>query len=102
MVDVRLSGVDTTTGQIRVLQDGDVAVDASGVGVSDIPYTPTVSNAQTVFTLPTTPTRPDGVVMVVNGASYFPPTYFTVSGDTVTWLDLFVLEATDAVQFKYV
>tara|TARA_B100001109_G_C18642689_1_gene371365 strand:+ start:308 stop:616 length:309 start_codon:yes stop_codon:yes gene_type:complete len=102
MADVRLSGVDASTGQIRVLESGDVPVDSSGVAVGDTNFTPSVANDQTAFTLPTTPTRPDGVVMIINGASYFPPTYFTVSGTSVTWLDLFTLVSTDAVQFKYV
>lgn len=63
------------------------------------PHTPVVANNQTVFTLPFSPNDPALVLVVVNGATYVPPDYFTVSGTTLTWLNRFPLRTTDTIRF---
>jgi hypothetical protein len=38
---------------------------------------------------------------MINGGAYFAPTYFTVAGANITWLNAFALVSTDAVAFRY-
>lgn len=63
------------------------------------PYTPTVADDQTVFILPFVPSDPALVMVVINGATYFPTDYFTVVGATLTWLGAFPMRSTDTVRF---
>lgn len=64
-----------------------------------VPHTPTVADNQVLFTLPFTPNDPALVLVVVNGATYVPTVYFTVSGTTLTWLNVFPLRITDTIRF---
>lgn len=59
------------------------------------------SNGQTVFILSQTPTDPNDVYAIINHVTYTPPAFFTVSGTTVTWFNVFVLDSTDNVRFVY-
>jgi len=103
MANIILSGIDAVTGQKREITINDLAVDSGFIGIGEASYTPgSVTNGQTAFVLPTTPTRPTGVRMFVNGATYSPPTFFSVSGANITWFDLFTLQSSDAVSFKYI
>lgn len=73
-------------------------------GVIGNDYTPSVSNGQTIFHLPSSPFDPGLVVMVIDGIVYYPPTSFTVGGvgnRTITWLGAFALEAVDEVRFYF-
>jgi len=54
-----------------------------------------------MFTLSPTPTNTVSILMLINGGAYYAPTYFTVSGADVTWLDAFVLVSTDEISFRY-
>lgn len=63
------------------------------------PHTPVVADDQTVFSLPFTPNDSASVLVVINGATYFSPDYFTVSGTTLTWLNRFPLRAQNSVRF---
>jgi len=57
---------------------------------------------QTIFTLPVTPVSQASVEFLINAVNYPRATTFTVSGDTVTWLDVpFSLDGQDAVEIKY-
>lgn len=75
----------------------------TGLGTGgDTMYLPvSVTNGQTAFTLSPTPTNTISVIMFINGGAYYAPTYFTVSGANVTWLNAFALVSTDAVAFRY-
>lgn len=65
---------------------------------------PSVSNGQTIFTL-LEDALADNMVFEVNSVSYFPTTYFTITGSgnrTITWLNnLFALDTSDVVRIKY-
>jgi len=43
---------------------------------------------QTAFVLPTTPSNPAAAVLFVKGVQYSNPTFFTLSGTALTWLDV--------------
>lgn len=75
----------------------------TGIGAGgDTLFIPmSVSNGQTLFTLSPAPINTTSVLMLINGGAYFAPTYFTVSGANVTWLNAFMLQSTDAVSFRY-
>jgi hypothetical protein len=60
-----------------------------------------VTNGQTAFTLSPAPTNTVSIIMMINGGAYFAPTYFTVAGANITWLNAFALVSTDAVAFRY-
>ena len=60
-----------------------------------------VANDQTMFTLSPAPTNTTSILMMINGGTYYAPTYFTVSGTDITWLNAFALVSTDAVAFRY-
>lgn len=64
-----------------------------------VPHTPVVANNQTAFTLPFTPNDAALVLVVVNGATYVPPDYFTVVGTALTWGNRFPLRTTDTIRF---
>jgi hypothetical protein len=70
-------------------------------GGFQIEFIPTVANSQTAFTLPSTPLFSAAVLMIINTATYYQPTYFTISGTSVTWLNIFILASTDNVAFIY-
>jgi hypothetical protein len=57
---------------------------------------------QITFILSGAPTEPMSLVLCVNGIEYDDVVHYTVSGTTVTWLNLFVLKTTDKmiIQFK--
>lgn len=60
------------------------------------------SNGQTAFTLAATPKTGEPVMLVVNGVAYRQTTYFTVSGTTLTWLNVgFSMATTDEVTAYY-
>lgn len=79
---------------------------AGGAGAAD-PVTEffTPTPAQTVFNLAQAPADPSDTIMKVNTATYDEgsptPGYFTVSGTTLTWLDVFQLDSTDEVSVTY-
>lgn len=62
----------------------------------------TATSKQTVFSLSDTPVDPDDVELTVNGIEYANGSDFSVSGTTVTWLDvLFTLSAGDCIIIDY-
>jgi len=131
MANIDPTGVDLSTGKGRSFKVGDTLTDDQGnplltqgstgilgsTGISgttgiqgntgigaagDNLFIPgSITNGQTAFTLSPTPTNTTSVIMLINGGAYFPPTYFTVSGANVTWLNAFALVSTDAVSFRY-
>jgi len=57
---------------------------------------------QTVFTLTRAPEEPDSWPLFIEGVQYSSPDFFTVSGTTLTWLDVpFTLPAGARVEFYY-
>lgn len=96
-----IQGVTGFIGSTGILGETGIA-GSTGLGTGgDSLYIPSVANDQTAFTLSPTPTNTASVVMLINGGAYFAPTYFTVSGANVTWLNAFALQSTDAVAFRY-
>lgn len=99
------TGIQGVTGFLGVTGiQGDTGIaGVTGLGTGgDTLYIPSsVTNGQTMFTLSPTPTNTTSVLMLINGGAYFAPTYFTVSGANVTWLNAFMLVSTDAVSFRY-
>ena len=97
-----IQGVTGFYGQTGILGNtGIQGVTGLGTG-GDTMYIPvSVANDQTMFTLSPTPTNTVSIIMFINGGAYYPPTYFTASGSTVTWLNAFALISTDAVAFRY-
>jgi len=60
-------------------------------------------DGQTVFTLPQAPAANTDVILLVNGIQYSSPTFFTVSGTTLTWLDvLFTLTTSMSLEAFYI
>ena len=66
---------------------------------------PAVTNGQTAFTLPSTPTDATTLRMIVNGvvhASVESPSVLTIAANVVTWTDnLHPIASTDEVWFSY-
>jgi len=62
-------------------------------------------NGQTIFTLSRQPHDPTDVQFVINNVLYTEGStggdYFTVSGTTLTWLDVFVIDSGDAIEAIY-
>jgi len=57
---------------------------------------------QTVFALPSVPTNPLNAVLYVEGIGYISPTFFTISSNSLTWLDVpFTLPAGARVEILY-
>lgn len=57
---------------------------------------------QTTFVLPSTPTNPTAALLLVEGIGYSSPTFFTLSGTALTWLDVpFTLPAGARVEILY-
>ena len=67
------------------------------------PFAP--SNGQTIFTLSRTPHDPTDVRLIVNNSEYDEGTdgggYFTVSGTTLTWNNIFVIQSSDLMEAVY-
>jgi len=102
--DTGIQGLQGTQGATGIMGlQGDTGIaGVTGLGTGgDALYIPTVANDQTMFTLSPTPTNTVSIVMLINGGAYFAPTYFTVSGANVTWLNAFALQSSDAVAFRY-
>jgi hypothetical protein len=59
------------------------------------------TDGQTVFVLSQTPTQPSFVFLLINFVPYSGTAFFTVSGTTVTWLNLFTIQASDDVRAFY-
>jgi hypothetical protein len=59
------------------------------------------TDGQTVFVLSQTPTQPAFVFILINFVPYSGTAFFTVSGTTVTWLNLFMIQASDDVRAFY-
>lgn len=62
----------------------------------------TPANGQISFTLSTSPTDADSVVMEINGVDYLPGTDFSLSGQTITWLAPFAIDTTDQILIRYI
>ncbi len=72
---------------------------AGGLRLEDIG--PAVAS-QTAFTLPSTPTNPAAAVLYVDGVQYSNPTFFTIAGVTLTWLDgPFAMAGAERVEVLY-
>jgi hypothetical protein len=104
MVNLNPQGINLSTGEVRNARAGDILTDAQGNSLAqgdslDIPMS--IANDQTVFTLAAAPNTPSSVIMIVNGGTYFGPTYFSVSGTTLTWFDAFSIVSTDSIAFRY-
>lgn len=83
----------------------DILIDAGGGGGDSTQDFFTPTNGQTMFTLSATPLDVADVIMYVNGVAYAEgsptPGYFTVSGTTLTWLDVFVFTTNDDIVVVY-
>lgn len=75
------------------------AYSSGGIHVRDA-FVPV--DGQTVFTLSQTPLNQDAVQFIINTLVYTTNNGITVSGTTLTWLDDFQLDPTDAVEAIYV
>jgi len=76
----KLSGIQTLTAP----PGGGTGTIAGGLRLEDIgPAT----GGQTAFVLPSTPTNPDAAILYVEGVAYTSPSFFTLSGTALTWLD---------------
>lgn len=64
-------------------------------------FTPTVAANQTVFTLPSLPTIPTSLRLLINGVEYYNGDSYTLVGSTVTWMNEFVIASTDEVRLSY-
>jgi uncharacterized membrane protein len=96
------SGIQGVTGLIGSTGlSGTSGATGLGTGGDTLFIPSSVTNGQTAFVLSPTPTNAISVIMFINGGAYFAPTYFTVSGANVTWLNAFALVSTDAVSFRY-
>ena len=66
-------------------------------------YSP--SNGQTIFTLTRAPHDPTDVRFLISGIEYTEGatggSYFTVSGLTLTWLNVFAIQSTDLIEAVY-
>jgi hypothetical protein len=56
---------------------------------------PVLTNGDTVFVLSEYPADAAKFSLMVNGVAYHSPTAFTLTGNLVTWLNLFSLETSD-------
>jgi len=57
---------------------------------------------QTAFVLPSTPSNPAAALLLIEGVGYTSPTFFTLSGTSLTWLDVpFTLPAGARVEILY-
>lgn len=57
---------------------------------------------QTAFVLPSTPSNPAAALLLIEGIGYSSPTFFTLSGTALTWLDVpFTLPAGARVEILY-
>ena len=58
--------------------------------------------SQTAFALPSTPSNPNAAVLFADGVEYSSPTFFTISGSTLTWLDVaFTFSGGERVEILY-
>ena len=87
--------------------DGPALLDGTGIlDLTQFPpwvekeFTPTLG--QVTFILVTTPTDSKTLTFSVNGVEYGETAEYTVSGVTITWLDVpFTMETTDLVVVRY-
>jgi hypothetical protein len=78
-----------------------IDVDTSGLASwQQDEFTPTLG--QVTFILSSAPTNPTSVELYVNGVLYDDVGDYTISGQTITWLDTnFTMETTDQVIIRY-
>ena len=95
------TGVQGFTGLALQGATGIQGITGLGTGGDSLFIPMSVSNNQTMFTLSPAPTNTASILMLINGGTYYSPTYFTVSGSDITWLNAFALLSTDAVAFRY-
>ena len=84
--------------------DIEIGAGGGGGGAPEVDlFTP--SNGQTVFVLSQAPADPAETSMRVNQLTYSEgspnPGYFTVTGNTLTWLNQFVLDTADEVEVVF-
>jgi len=90
------------TGAVSLSSEGnEVTVNVIGGQATQIQESVLATAAQTTFTLSNTPFQASGVLMYVNGVKLRYAVDYTVSGNTVTYLDTPALEVDDEVEFWY-
>jgi len=104
-----LTGLRGVTGFLGITGFQGIQGDTGVLGLTGIAaepqardtFTGSLSNGQTSFTLSSTPTSNSLVQMEVNGALYRNTAFFTISGTTLTWTDVFTIDDSDTIDIVY-
>jgi len=94
-------GIDGQTGiqgETGLGPQGDTGL---GAPLTRDTFTGSISNGQTAFTLSQAPVSPSLLQFEINGVVYRDTTWLTISGTTLTWLDVFSVSSSDVIVAVY-
>lgn len=95
-------GVAASASTIHFSFGEDVKPTVGGGGAPWVEDEFSATNGQVTFILSQAPTDANSLVFLVNGVAADDTTDYTISGQTITWLDnLFVMDTSDKVLIRY-